>query len=62
MKKFSRLPALRLIGARQNRFFARIAAADSRARLWLETMNCVAIDARGHTCVHSLDAASMTTA
>jgi hypothetical protein len=30
MKKFSRLPALRLIGARQNRFFEGIAAADSR--------------------------------
>jgi hypothetical protein len=30
MKKFSRPPALRLIGARQNRFFEGIAAADSR--------------------------------
>jgi hypothetical protein len=30
MKKFSSSPASRLIGARQNRFFARIAAADSR--------------------------------
>jgi hypothetical protein len=30
MKKFSRRPALRLIGARQNRFFEGIAAADSR--------------------------------
>jgi hypothetical protein len=30
MKKFSWLPALRLIGARQNRIFARIAAADSQ--------------------------------
>jgi hypothetical protein len=29
MKKFLRLPALRLIGARQNRFFARIATTDS---------------------------------
>ena len=30
MKKFSRAPASRLIGARQNRFFARIAATDSQ--------------------------------
>jgi hypothetical protein len=30
MKKFSWLPASRLIGARQNRFFARIAATDSQ--------------------------------
>jgi hypothetical protein len=29
IKKFSRSPALRLIAARQNRFFAGIAAADS---------------------------------
>jgi hypothetical protein len=29
MKKFLRLAALRLIGARQNRFFARIATTDS---------------------------------
>jgi hypothetical protein len=41
MKKFSRSPASRLIGARQNGFFARIAAADSQARFWVETMNCV---------------------
>jgi hypothetical protein len=32
------------------------------ARFWVETMNCVAIDARGHACAHSLDAASMTAA
>jgi hypothetical protein len=31
MKKFSCSPASRLIGARQNRFFPRIAAADSLA-------------------------------
>jgi hypothetical protein len=31
MKKFLRLAALRLIGARQNRFSARIAATDSAA-------------------------------
>jgi hypothetical protein len=30
MKKFSRRPALRLIGPRQNRLFEEIAAADSR--------------------------------
>jgi hypothetical protein len=33
MKKFSRLPASRLIVARQNRIFARIAAADSLAEI-----------------------------
>jgi hypothetical protein len=31
MKKFSLLPASRLIAARQNRFFARIASTDSQA-------------------------------
>jgi hypothetical protein len=34
MKKFSWLPASRLIAARQNPFFARIAAADSRCDFW----------------------------
>ena len=40
MKKFSCSPASRRIGARQNRFFARIAATDSRARFWLA--RCIA--------------------
>jgi hypothetical protein len=34
IKKFLCLPRWRLIGARQNRIFGRIAATDSRARFW----------------------------
>src|ERR1700694_1813992 len=34
MKKFSWLPASCVIAARQNQFFARIAAADSRCDFW----------------------------
>ena len=60
MKKFSPAPASRLIGARQNRFFARIVAADSLARFWVETTDCTSIDTRGHACARSIDAAPIT--
>jgi hypothetical protein len=60
MKKFSPAPASRLIGARQNRFFARIAVADSQARFSVETTDCTPIDTRGHACARSIDAAPIT--
>jgi hypothetical protein len=62
MKKFSLSPPSRLICARQNRFFARIAAADSRARFLVETMDCTPIDTRGQACARSIDTAPMTAA
>jgi hypothetical protein len=39
IKKFSQLARRRLIAARQNRIFGRIAAADSQARFFLAAMN-----------------------
>jgi hypothetical protein len=39
MKKFSRIPASRRFGARQDRIFARIVAADSQLRLLVEAMD-----------------------
>jgi len=49
IKKFSRRPASRLIAARQNRFFARIATADSRRDFWF--VRCIA--ARGERSMHA---------
>jgi hypothetical protein len=39
MKKFSRIPASRRFGARQDRIFARIVATDSQLRLLVEAMD-----------------------
>jgi hypothetical protein len=46
MKKFSCSPASRLIGARQNRFFARIAATDSQRHFHLRDPSTIVIDDR----------------
>jgi hypothetical protein len=51
IKKFSWSQRLRLIGARQNRFFGRIAATDSQGPLSVVTMILIR-DARSmHACV-----------
>src|SRR3979490_3518895 len=47
IKKFSCRPAWRLIAARQNRFFARIAAADSRGVFSSVDASPLALDAGG---------------
>jgi hypothetical protein len=62
MKKFLLVPASRLIGARQNRFFARIAAIDSQLRFLVEAIEGASTDARKHACVRSIDTTPMTAA
>jgi hypothetical protein len=51
MKKFSLQPASRLISARQNRFFARIASADSQAQFLAEAISHRSFDSRQYVCV-----------
>ena len=59
MKKFSRSPASRLIDARQNRIFARIAAADSPAAI-SDIARCIA--AYGEQLMHASVLMNMPTA
>jgi len=62
IKKFSCTTAQRLIHARQNRLFARIAAADSQGRDVPSDDGLRLVGARGHALARSIDAASLTTA